>query len=218
MVEYGQTPTHADPTKPATAEFSYTFAGWTPAVAAVTGDATYTATYNSTRNSYTITWKNDDGTQIDQTVVEYGVVPTHADPSKPATAEYTYTFTGWTPNVVAVTGNATYTATYSSTKNSYTVTFVDYDGTELKVEVVEYGQAATPPENPVRENYYFIGWDSDFSFVTEDMTVTATYKLYDPTDVENIYTSEPARKIIIDGQIFILRGDKTYTITGAEVK
>ena len=218
VVEYGQTPTHADPTKPATAEFTYTFAGWTPAVAAVTGDATYTATYNSTRNSYTITWKNDDGSTIDQTVVEYGQTPTHADPTKPATAEYTYTFTGWTPNVVAVTGNATYMATYSSAKNSYTVTFVDYDGTELKVETVEYGQAATPPANPVRENYYFMGWDSDFSFVTEDMTVTATYKLYDPTDVDNISTSKPARKVMIDGQIFILRGDKTYTLTGQNVE
>ena len=218
VVVEGETPTHADPTKPATAEFSYTFAGWTPNVVAVTGNATYTATYNSTRNSYTITWKNDDGSTIDQTVVEYGQTPTHADPTKPATAEYTYTFTGWTPNVVAVTGNATYMATYSSAKNSYTVTFVDYDGTELKVETVEYGQAATPPANPVRENYYFMGWDSDFSFVTEDMTVTATYKLYDPTDVDNISTSKPARKVMIDGQIFILRGDKTYTLTGQNVE
>ena len=220
LVEYGATPAYngATPTKPATAQYTYTFAGWTPAIVAVTGDAIYTATYNSTRNSYTVTWKNDDGSTIDQTVVEYGQTPTHADPTKPATAEYTYTFTGWTPNVVAVTGNATYTATYSSTKNSYTVTFVDYDGTELKVETVEYGQAATPPANPVRENYYFMGWDSDFSFVTEDMTVTATYKLYDPTDVDNISTSKPARKVMIDGQIFILRGDKTYTLTGQNVE
>ena len=214
----GETPTHADPTKPATAEFTYTFAGWTPAVAAVTGDATYTATYNSTRNSYTITWLQDDDSLIDQTVVEYGQTPTHADPSKPATAEYTYTFAGWTPEVVAVTGDATYTATYNSTRNSYTVTFVDYDGTELKVDIVEYGQAATPPENPVRENYYFMGWDSDFSFVAGDMTVTATYKPNDPTDINNVYTSEPARKVMKDGQIFIFRDDKTYTLTGQEVK
>ena len=95
---------------------------------------------------------------------------------------------------------------------------MDYDGTELKVDTVEYGQAATPPENPVRENYYFMGWDSDFSFVAGDMTVTATYKPYDPTDVNNIYTSEPARKVMMDGQIFILRDDKTYTLTGQEVK
>ena len=95
---------------------------------------------------------------------------------------------------------------------------MDYDGTELKVDTVEYGQAATPPENPVRENYYFMGWDSDFSFVTGDMTVTATYKPYDPTDVDNICTSGSVRKVMMDGQVFILRGDKIYTIQGQEVR
>ena len=40
----------------------------------------------------------------------------------------------------------------------------------------------------------------------------------DPTDVNNIYTSEPARKVMMDGQIFIFRDDKTYTLTGQEVK
>lgn len=167
-----------------------------------------------------IKFVNYDGTVLQSGQVAYGETPAYsgATPTKPADAQYTYTFAGWTPAIVAVTGDATYTATYNSTRNSYTVTFVDYDGTELKVDIVEYGQAATPPENPVRENYYFMGWDSDFSFVTGDMTVTATYKQYDPTDVDNIYTSDPARKVMMDGQIFIFRDDKTYTLTGQEVK
>ena len=66
----------------------------------------YKATYTETKNSYTITWKNDDGSVIDTTTVEYGVVPTHADATKATTAEYTYTFAGWTPEIVAVTGDA----------------------------------------------------------------------------------------------------------------
>ncbi|MBQ9295837.1 MAG: InlB B-repeat-containing protein [Paludibacteraceae bacterium] len=217
--KYGSYPTiPSTPTKNATAEYSYTFAGWTPNIAAVSGDVTYKAMFTATKNSYTITWQDENGSLIDQTIVEYGQIPAHADPVKLNTAEYTYTFAGWTPAVVAVTGNATYRATFTAIKNTYTVTFVDYDGTELKVDIVEYGQAATPPANPVRENYYFMGWDSDFSFVTGDMTITATYKLYDPTSMDNIYTSEPASKVIIGQQIFILRGDKTYTLTGQEVK
>jgi hypothetical protein len=42
--------------------------------------------------TYTITWINDDDTEIDTTTVSHGQTPTHADVSKSATAEYTYTF------------------------------------------------------------------------------------------------------------------------------
>ncbi len=93
----------ANPTKASTAQYSYTFAGWSPTVGNVTADATYTATYTPNLRSYTITWKNDDGSTIDTTTVAYGTVPTHADATKAADAQYTYTFDGWDPTPVAVT-------------------------------------------------------------------------------------------------------------------
>ena len=61
-------------------------------------------------------------------------------------------------------------------KPVYTVTFNDYDGTELKVEEVTEGEAAHAPEDPTREGYDFTGWDKDFTNVQSDLTITAQYK------------------------------------------
>ena len=113
----------ATPTKKSTTQYTYAFDGWSTSAggavvalpATVSGDATFYAHFAATTNTYTITWLCDDGSLIDRTEVAYGVVPTHADPTKAATAEYTYTFTGWDVNPVAVTGIATYTAQFSST-------------------------------------------------------------------------------------------------------
>ena len=58
---------------------------------------------------------------------------------------------------------------------SYTVEFVDYDGTILKTETVKEGGAATAPENRVHDDYEFVTWDKDFSIITEDITVKAVY-------------------------------------------
>ena len=69
------------------------------------------------------------------------------------------------------------TITIEASTNTYTVSFVDYDDSEItSVEVAE-GQAATAPDDPTREGYDFAGWDTDFSNVTSDLTVKATYTI-----------------------------------------
>lgn len=72
--------------------------------------------------------------------------------------------------------NLVYTVEYAGPKANYTVTFIDYDGTVLKTETVEEGNSATAPENPTREGYNFIGWDTDFSNITSNLTVSAQYE------------------------------------------
>lgn len=112
---YGAMPSCEDPTRLADAQYTYTFAGWTPEVVTVTGDATYTATYSTTVNKYAIIFKN--GEQVLQmTKVGYGQVPVYkgATPTKPNDEQYTYTFAGWTPEIVAVVADATYTATFTA--------------------------------------------------------------------------------------------------------
>ncbi len=45
-----------------------------------------------------------------------------------------------------------------------------------ETQTVEHGSAATEPDT-TREGYTFKGWDVDFSKVTADLTVTATYEI-----------------------------------------
>ena len=119
-VNYGETPayTGATPTKPADAQYTYTFVGWTPDIDTATGDVTYKATYTDAKNKYTVKWLNYDNAVLQEGTVDYGVTPeyTGAAPTKPADEQYTYTFVGWTPVVVPVVDNVVYIATYTQTE------------------------------------------------------------------------------------------------------
>jgi len=183
----------ANPTKEADAQYTYTFAGWTPEISEVTGDVTYVATYTKTINKYTVTWVNEDGTVLkESTEYEYGAMPIYdgETPTKEANVQYTYTFAGWSPKVLEVTGDVIYTATYTSTTNKYTVTFYDEDGeTLLGTSEVEYGTLPSyNGEGPKKEGtaeytYTFAGWSPEISVVTGDVIYTATY-----TSTTNKYT------------------------------
>ncbi len=184
-LEYGATPAYTGetPTKDATAQYTYTFKGWDSEIAEVTGAKDYTATYTSTVNKYTIVFKNYDGDELQSGVVEYGQTPSYtgATPEKPADAEFTYHFSGWSPEVVMVTDAATYIAQFSSTVNKYFIRFLDEDGTELQSGELDYG--ATPAytgETPTKEataqyTYTFAGWDSEIVEVAGAKDYTATY-------------------------------------------
>ena len=58
---------------------------------------------------------------------------------------------------------------------SFFVTFVDWDGRTIAIKTAKYGQAATPPPDPERENFIFVGWEGDFSCVTANTAVLAKY-------------------------------------------
>ena len=88
--------------------------------------------------TYTVTWKNWDGTVLGTDSVLEDDMPeyTAATPIRPKDDEYTYVFNGWSPDIVAATGNVEYTATYTALPNlpaSVTTSggaewFVDTDG------------------------------------------------------------------------------------------
>ncbi len=78
----------------------------------ISEDITLTAKF--TPVTYTVTWKNWDGTELASEQVSYGATPIYddQDPVKPDDELYKYTFTGWAPDVTAVTGDAEYTAQF----------------------------------------------------------------------------------------------------------
>ena len=152
VVEYGTTPSYTGktPVKAATAQYSYEFLDWSPTITEVTGDKTYTATYKPILNTYTVTWKDEDGTVLETDKdVPYGTVPTYdgKEPVKAATAEYSFKFDGWSIKVAEVTGDITYTATYAKTAIEYTVEAENLpEGTQLSFsgkETVEAGKVLT---------------------------------------------------------------------------
>lgn len=96
-------------------------------------------------------------------------------------AQYSYSFGGWTPEIVAVTGPATYTANIVQTLNAYKITFLNYDNSELWWAEVNYGKVPVyaGPE-PTREpsksfRYEFKGWNPELKKVVGKASYTAVY-------------------------------------------
>ena len=168
QVQYGGAATApANPTRA-----GYTFTGWDKAFNKVTADLVVTAQYSI--NTYTVTFKDWNGTVLKTQQVEHGKAATApANPTRTG-----YTFTGWDKAFTNVTANLVVTAQYSA--NTYTVTFKDWNGTGLKTQQVQYGGAATAPANPTRTGYTFTGWDKAFTNVTADLVVTAQYVQNEP--------------------------------------
>lgn len=184
-VPYGTVPTYdsVDPKRANTAEKEFTFTGWSPEVSEVTGNATYTATFKEEVRKYKITWKDEDGTVLKEEDVPYGTTPVYsgAEPTKTSTSKFSYKFDSWSPIITPVTGDMEYVAIYKEELRTYTITWVNYDGTVLEVDQnVPYGTTPTyNGETPTRTGramkYTWTGWDPMVLTVWGDQTYTAVY-------------------------------------------
>ncbi len=145
----------------------------------VIGSKTITVTYNKftitfdviITEEYTVIFHDWDGTILKTQTVMWGETATAPD----SPIREGYTFTGWDKAFISVKEDLTVTAQY--TINIFTVTFVDWNGKILKVQSVEYGKSADAPAISERVDYEFTGWDKEFLFITEDITITALYML-----------------------------------------
>ena len=182
------------PTRAATAEYSYTFAGWFTAASGgtqisstttVTGNVTYYAHWTATKRSYTATFNGNGGSTPSPSSItkEYNA----ALGTLPTCSRTGYTFLGWytassggtkISTTTVVTKNITYYAQWSI--NSYTLTFNPNGGTVTPTSKhLEYNSAYGTLPTPTRASdaqytYTFAGW---YTAATGGTQVTAATKM-----------------------------------------
>ena len=166
------------PSRIATAEWIYTHKGWKPALDYVTEATAYTATYDSTKVEYKVTFMNGVDI-IDEQMVPYGeaaIAPTNV-------TREGYKFTGWNTSFSNVTENLTVKALFEELA-TYIVKVLDGDGTKIdSVKIVE-GESYTLPTAPQKDGYTFdayyngktmLGVVGEVIPITANITITAIY-------------------------------------------
>lgn len=152
-----------NPTRATDGYASYTFLGWSSdgtsvaTIGRVSEDVTYTALYQENVFTYTVTFRDYDGTKISETDYTYGQEPVlPEDPVREPTNTTTYAFkewnskgdgTGHTP--AAVTDSVSYYAIYTESTRYYSVTLIDADGSALGSYEYTYNSPLTLPEGYV---------------------------------------------------------------------
>lgn len=138
----------------------------------------------------------DGGTLLyTETVTEGGDGAYDSQPTRQSTAQYSYSFIGWSTSTDAYTADANATknvtadrsiyAAYSRTVRTYTVTFNNSNGTTLQtVNNVPYGGSATytgsTPVDPDGEGKEFLGWNPAPTNIQGDTTCVAQYQPLEP--------------------------------------
>lgn len=201
------------PTIENTPEHKYKYIGWIvdgvsysfeDVLPEVFESATYVLEIKESINEHEIVW-NVDG-NLTKKDFAFGVVPTfNGTPEKAATAQYTYTFVGWSTSengavieVPAVSGPATYYAVFTATVNKYTVTFLGEDGAKLESHVLEYGtqivfEGELPTLARTQQYTYYPAWKVGEEVIDlrtgtlPEITADVTYEFVNIAEV-NQYT------------------------------
>ena len=144
------------------------------------------STSNNVNTYYTITFKNDDGTVLQESNVKMGDLPLYKGetPKKESTSEFDFTFDDWNKKIINATEDTEYIAKYTSTKRKYKITFVDEENNILMDTIeYEYGTKVADiakPWDPKKDvddtyRYEFIGWNPKLEDVTCDVTYKPSY-------------------------------------------
>lgn len=77
------------------------------------------------------------------------------------------------------------------------------------------------PEAPEIEGFTFVGWQPVAAIIEGAITIQAVYEYNGSTSGAPEVVTNPknkAQKLIREGNVYVLYGDKTYTLTGQEVR
>lgn len=144
-----------------------TFKGWDKGFSNVTSDLTINAVYDV--DTFTVTFKDGDTVLSIQTV-EYGKSATAPTVTPAPGKEHT----GWDVAFDRVQNDLVVNATFKDIM--YTVKFVA-DGITRYETKVKYGEKVDAPNAPEVKGKTFERWDGTAEYVTENVTITAIYKL-----------------------------------------
>ena len=182
-------------------EFTYAFDSWSVKTGdKVENDMEVTASFKAVRNTYTVSVEVNDPSMgsVDRATISdvpYGS-PIAVDGDKltingtdvtaiPAgkSPEFTYAFDSWSVKTGdKVENDMEVTASFKAVRNTYTITWQNFDGTVLEKDVdVPYGAIPSfDGKTPTKDStglYEFNGWTPAVGAVTGDAAYTATYKL-----------------------------------------
>lgn len=171
----------SDPVKQSDETYDYTFVGWSEEAVNVSSDMKIYAQYEAADRMYTVSFYLD-GVLIGEKKTSYG-----GKVEAPTAFEFDsekYVLKGWDTTFDNVTSDLKVNAYYVLREFEVTFQFgVDNTYSTRKVKVA-YGKGANAPSGMNAEfashdtdqyHYVFTGWDTDFSCVTGDLRVTATY-------------------------------------------
>lgn len=198
--------THKETDSTETSCYRYTWKLYADANDNQVGDGTTNDPY------YTITYKGFGDVVLKEYQAVAGVNTPAYDGTAPA--RDFYTFKDWGTVATTVTGDATYTATWTPVKDedgdgvadeedNFVITWDNKEGTwadgsedVVKTQTENYGAALTAPEVVAPTDHFFAGWSPAVDKVTKTVTYTAQYT------EDTIYTVT----YVVDGVTYVING------------
>ncbi|MBQ2540323.1 MAG: leucine-rich repeat domain-containing protein, partial [Paludibacteraceae bacterium] len=113
-------------------------------------------------------------------------------------------------NIVGVTTDLTFE------EKNVQINYLKQDNSLLYMEV----QTWQVPHEPYIAGFTFVGWQVQPGMLSDGITLQAVYEANPGTGAPAVYTNpaNTAQKLIRDGNVYILRDDKVYTLRGQTVK